>query len=211
MMTGTASTAWPHGVAHLNKLPVPIRQIGIVVRDIDAAMRRWSETMGVGPFVVFRRMELEDDYRYRGQLAPPPIVDLALGYSGAIQFELIQQLNEAPSGYADFLAKGLEGMQHVSPQFASAEDYDAAYAKLLAGGLVPVHQGRMKGTPFRFAYFEHSDGGLPQYEISEVQHPSLKPVFDRIEALNAAWDGGSAAVIEIFDMAEMGHALGLEA
>ncbi|MGD9812617.1 MAG: VOC family protein [Sphingobium sp.] len=194
----------------MNKLPIPIRQIGVVVRDIDAAMRHWSELTGMGPFVVFRNVALEDDYRYRGELAEPPVVDLALGYSGAVQIELIQQLNDAPSAFRDFTESGLEGLQHVSPQFSSREDYDAAYHRLLENGLELVHEGRMKGTPFRFAYFSSPQGGWPQYEISEVQHPALKPAFDRIEALNAAWDGTTPAVIEIHDMAELGQMLGLE-
>ena len=209
-MTSINELAWPKGVEALNKLTLPITQIGVVVRDIDAAMRYWSELLGVGPFVVFRNSELESDYRYRGEPAKPPVVDLALGYSGDIQFELIQQLNDAPSGFLEFMEAGADGMQHLSPQFASPEEYDAAYAKLMENGLVLVHEGRMKGTPFRFAYFAHPDGGFPQYEISEVQNPALKPVFDRIKLLNKEWDGTTPAVIEIMDMAEMGSVLGLE-
>lgn len=209
-MTANDALKWPQGVQKLNKLSVPIGQVGVIVRDIDLAMRRWTEAMGVGPFVVFRNVELEEDYRYRGEQAKPPVVHLALGYSGSIQFELIQQLNDAPSGYMEYLDAGQEGMQHLSPQFASPEEYDAAFAKLVENGLDLVHEGRMKGTPFRFAYFAHPEGGFPQYEISEVQHPALKPVFDRIQMLNALWDGTTPAVIEINDMAEMGKTLGLE-
>lgn len=209
-MTDSSAHEWPNGVKALNKLSVPIRQIGVIVRDIDAAMRYWTELTGIGPFVVFRNLELGDDYRYRGELAKPPIVDLALGYSGAIQFELIQQLNDAPSGFADYIAAGQEGMQHVSPQFASPEEYDAAYEQLRRNGLEVIHEGTMKGTPFRIAYFSPPGGGFPQYEISEVRHPSMVPAFDRIEMLNAQWDGTTPAVINITDMAEMGKVLGLE-
>lgn len=210
-MTGSTAPEWPNGVRALNKLSAPIRQIGVIVRDIDAAMRYWSELTGVGPFVVFRNLALDDDYRYRGRLSKPPVVDLALGYSGAIQFELIQQLNDAPSGFLDYIAAGQEGMQHVSPQFASPEEYDAAYAHLCGNGLEVVHEGRMKDTPFRIAYFSLPGGGFPQYEISEVRHPSMVPAFDRIQQLNEEWDGTTPAVIEIMDLAEMGKVLGLEA
>lgn len=209
-MTSIGALEWPNGVKALNKLARPITQIGVVVRDLEVTMRRWTELMGIGPFVVFRGLALDDDYRYRGEAAKPPVVDLALGYSGGIQFELIEQLNDAPSGFLDFLAAGQEGMQHLSPQFASAEDYDAAYAQLVSNGLEVVHQGTMKGTPFRIAYFSTPDGGFPQYEISEVRHPSMVPAFDRIELLNAQWNGTTPAVIDIFDMAEMGKVLGLE-
>lgn len=208
-MTSSAQ-GWPAGVSALNKLSSPIRQIGVIVRDIDAAMRHWSELTGIGPFVVFRNVALEDDYRYYGEVAEPPVVDLALGYSGGLQFELIQQLNDARSGYRDYLAAGLEGMQHLSPQFASAAEYDDAYAHLIGNGLTLVHEGRMKGTPFRFAYFAAPGGGFPQFEISEVLNPALKPAFDRIQTLNASWDGTTPAVIEIHDMADMNRILGLE-
>jgi catechol 2,3-dioxygenase-like lactoylglutathione lyase family enzyme len=208
-MLETKERLWPNGVKALNKLKVPITQIGVIVRDIEVSMRYWTELTGIGPFVVFRNLELED-YRYRGELVKPPIVDLALGYSGEIQFELIQQLNDAPSGFADFIAAGQEGMQHVSPQFASPEEFDAAYEQLRENGLVVVHEGRMKDTPFRIAYFTTPGGGFPQYEISEVRHPSMVPAFDRIELLNVQWDGTTPAVIDIMDMAEMGRILGLE-
>jgi len=32
-----------------------IRQIAFIVRDLDAALRYWTETLGVGPFFVLRR------------------------------------------------------------------------------------------------------------------------------------------------------------
>jgi hypothetical protein len=209
-MTESNERAWPNGVKALNKLSVPIRQIGVIVRDIDEAMRYWTELTGIGPFVVFRNLALEDDFQYRGKLSDPPIVDLAIGYSGAIQFELIQQLNDAPSGFLDYIAAGQEGMQHVSPQFASAEEYDAAHAQLCKNGLEIIHEGRMKDTPLRIAYFGLPGGGFPQYEISEVRHPSMVPAFDRIEQLNADWDGTTPAVIDILNLADLGKVLGLD-
>lgn len=199
----------PNGVGSVNRLTSPIRQIGIIVRDIDAAMRYWTELAGIGPFVVFRNLELDDDWRYRGENSKPPTVDLAIGYSGSLQFELIQQLNDAPSGFADYLAEGREGMQHVSPQFASPEEYDAAYQQLLGRGLEVVHEGRMKGAPYRIAYFALPGGGWPHIEISEVRHPDMLPAFEHIEKLNATWNGSTPAVIEVMDLAEMGSVLGL--
>jgi hypothetical protein len=38
----------------------PIRQNGYVVRDIDAALRHWTEVLGVGPFYYFERVPSED-------------------------------------------------------------------------------------------------------------------------------------------------------
>ena len=200
--------ARPHDRATVTNFP--IRQIGVVVSDLAAAMCSWTELTGIGPFVVLRNFTMEDGYRYKGNVSKPPIVDLALAFSNGIQFELIQQLNDAPSAFLDFLAAGQDGVQHLSPQFSTPEEYDAAYAQLVARGLQISHEGTIKGTPFRFAYFATADGGCPQYEISETRHPALARAFERIELLNEQWDGTTPAVIDIMDLSEMDKILGLE-
>ena len=89
-----------------------LRQNGYVVRDIEAALRHWTEVLGIGPFFYFERVPIEE-FRYRGE--PSPLdVSIALGQSGALQIELIQQRNDAPSMYKDFLDAGHEGLQHVA-------------------------------------------------------------------------------------------------
>ena len=50
-----------------------IRQNGYVVRDVEAAMKHWTEVLGVGPFFYFERVPIED-FRYRGE--PSPIDNL---------------------------------------------------------------------------------------------------------------------------------------
>ena len=47
------------------KLFGPIRQIGYVVRDIEAALRYWTGTLDVGPFFYFEEAPMQD-FRYRG-------------------------------------------------------------------------------------------------------------------------------------------------
>ena len=48
-----------------------IRQIAFIVRDLDTALRYWTETLGVGPFFVLRR-STPADYCYRGKPSPAP-------------------------------------------------------------------------------------------------------------------------------------------
>src|SRR5262245_4646256 len=96
----------------MSRLFGPMRQVGIVVRDIDKAMRHWVEVCGVGPWFYAEQLPL-DEFRYRGR--PYDIkVSIALANSGDVQLELIQQRNDVPSLYRDFLAAGHEGMQHWS-------------------------------------------------------------------------------------------------
>ena len=43
----------------MSRLLGEIRQNGYVVRDVEAAMRHWSEVLGVGPFFYFERVPIE--------------------------------------------------------------------------------------------------------------------------------------------------------
>ena len=52
------------------------------------------------------------DFQYKGQ--PSPVdVSLALANAGTLQIGLIQQRNDAPWLYLDFLQAGHEGLQYL--------------------------------------------------------------------------------------------------
>src|SRR5262245_65916980 len=107
-------------------------------------------------------------FRYHGEPSPPPTLTIALANSGALQVELIQQHDEHPSAYRDFLASGREGFQHVSSWVTRAE-YDAIRARMLATGTPIAHEGAMAGGGVRFAYFatDTVPGGLV-YEMADL-------------------------------------------
>src|ERR1700761_7874107 len=86
----------------MSRLFGPMRQVGIVVRDIEKAMRHWVEVCGVGPWFSNEQLPM-DEFRYKGQ-SYELRVSSALANSGDVQLELIQQRNDAPSLYRDFLA-----------------------------------------------------------------------------------------------------------
>jgi hypothetical protein len=96
----------------MSRLFGPMRQVGIVVRDIESAMRHWVEVCGVGPWFYAEQLPM-DEFRYKGRIYDLK-VSIALANSGDVQLELIQQRNDVPSLYRDFLAAGHEGMQHWS-------------------------------------------------------------------------------------------------
>jgi hypothetical protein len=75
-------------------------------------MRHWTEVLGVGPFYYIERVK-RDWFRYRSEPSDAE-VSIALANSGDLQIELIQQRNDAPSMYRDFLNSGREGLQHMS-------------------------------------------------------------------------------------------------
>lgn len=43
-----------------------VRQNGYVVHDIEAAMKHWTEALGVGPFFYLERAPIKD-FRYYGE------------------------------------------------------------------------------------------------------------------------------------------------
>ena len=89
-----------------------IRQNGYVVRDIEAAMKHWSTVLGVGPWFYTAHAPIQD-FSYRGMRSNVDMA-IALANSGPLQLELIQQHNDAPSLYRNFLNGGQEGLQHIA-------------------------------------------------------------------------------------------------
>lgn len=165
-----------------------IRQLAMVVRDADEVMRHFAETLGVGPFYVMRNIK-PGDYFYRGQPALAPELTLGFAQAGAVQIEIIQQHNDAPSGYLDFLSRGLEGCQHIATWFADPAEYDAARRRMLDAGLTLVHENGAAAVGLRFAYFETALPGSLMLEISEALSPTIKPLTDLVTSSAATWDG----------------------
>ena len=166
----------------MSRLFGEIRQNGYVVRDVEAALAHWTGTLGVGPFFYFERVPIRD-FRYRGE--PSPLeVSIALANSGPLQIELIQQRNDAPSMYRDFLAAGHEGLQHVA---CWTERFDADLAHLTAQGY-EVGQSGCIGESGRFVYLATEAHPGTVVEISEINGPKGR-FFRHIAEAARTWDG----------------------
>ncbi len=105
-------------------------QIGIVVRDIDAAIRRYEDDYGIGPWGVhqFKPGDVKER-REHGQPAEPS-TRIATAMVGRVQWELIQPLDDR-SIYARFLAERDEGVHHIA---VAAADFDELLAAKAKGG-----------------------------------------------------------------------------
>jgi hypothetical protein len=163
-----------------------IRQNGYVVRDVEAAMKHWTEVLGIGPFFYFERVPLAN-FRYRGRPSDPQL-SIALANSGDLQIELIQQRNEAASLYRDFLAAGHEGLQHVA---CWTETFDADFARALELGFEVGHSGEVGGPDGRFVYFATESHPGTVVELSEVSGPK-GAFFRHIFESARSWDGSEA-------------------
>jgi hypothetical protein len=168
--------------ADMSRLFGAVIQNGYVVRDIEAAMRHWLEVLGVGPWFYIPHLPVPD-FKYKGQ--PSPVdVSLALAYSGTLQIELIQQRNEAPSLYRDFLNAGHEGLQHLG---YGTKNFDADLSRLLSVGYTIGHSGSVSGRgPFVYLLTESHPGTV--VELLDMSG-RREQIFARMAEAARDWDG----------------------
>jgi hypothetical protein len=162
----------------------PVRQLGYVVRDIEAAMAQWAR-IGVGPW-FYRKEAASTEYRYYGKPSTLPVLSFGFANSGGMQIELIAQINDAPSLYLDTLRQQGEGAQHVA--YWTMDRYDEYVETLLYKGYIEGHGGRMGVNRGRYAYFMHPQLPSAMIEISESTGGKAE-LFEEIRAASVGWDG----------------------
>lgn len=116
-------------------------QLGIVVRDLEATVRRYEDDYGIGPW-QFQQIDLgeENDYREHGEPAERSN-RVAFATVGGVMWELIEPL-DGEGVWARFLAEKGEGVHHVAvatPDFggtvARAEREDGLMLRCEHGGV----------------------------------------------------------------------------
>jgi hypothetical protein len=161
-------------------LPGPIRQIGYVVTDLEQAMQSWVE-LGVAPWFVIRGLPMRAIYR--GEPCET-MLSLALSNSGDLQVELIQQEDDTPSIFTEFLASSGPGYHQLAYW---TEDFNATMGAVAEAGW-PVLWSGGEGFGVRFAYVEPPNSPATIVEISELTDATVaSSAFIRDAA--ASWDG----------------------
>jgi catechol 2,3-dioxygenase-like lactoylglutathione lyase family enzyme len=158
-----------------------VMQMAFVPRDFDAALKFWTETMGVGPFFLNEHVRLQEA-RYRGL---PTDIDfgIAIAYWGDIQIELVRQHNDAPSIYKEWLDAGREGLHHVC---LVVDSLDHARGVCAAAGASVLQEGKLTGG--EVIYVEPRDGQGPIVEI--IQLPgAAQHAFAAMRDAARVWDG----------------------
>jgi hypothetical protein len=161
----------------MSRLFGPMRQVGIVVRDIEKAMRHWVEVCGIGPWFYAEQLPMSE-YRYKGRVYDIKM-SVALANSGDVQLELI----DSPSLYRDFLHAGHEGMQHWS---SWPEDYRAKREWALNNGWQIAQEGDTPRGPFIYFLNEGHPGTV--VEMAEAT-PTRMRIFDAVREAAIGWDG----------------------
>lgn len=166
----------------MSRLFGPIRQSGIIVPSLDKALDYWTGVLRIGPFFRMNHVEL-DYFRYRGQQSDVDL-SIALANSGDMQIELIEQHNDVPSPYFDFLSQHGPGLQHYS---VWSENYDSDMQRFADEGVKILAEGQISGGS-RFAYFEGGDDAQPVMEIADLTSTTAE-LFKMIRDAAEGWDG----------------------
>ena len=131
-----------------------INQIALVVRDLDEAMRRYWNDLGVGPWRVYTyQAPLVKDMTYRGRRQDYRM-RLALAPLSDVTIELIQPLSD--SIYTEHLQRKGEGLHHVGVTVPSLQEAVLSAAKL---GFRVIQSGRGygRGGDGGYAYLDTED------------------------------------------------------
>ncbi len=158
-----------------------IRQVAYVVRDLDAALKYWTEALKVGPFFKFEHCPLENQ-RYRGGPSNADVT-LALGNSGDVQIELIYCETDAPSVYKEFLDAGRTGVHHFGMM---PVDYAATVAEYKARCHEAAFECTVGGAPL--VYFDTVDTVGHFIELWD-NNQVFKDLFSLVEDAAKGWDG----------------------
>jgi catechol 2,3-dioxygenase-like lactoylglutathione lyase family enzyme len=152
-----------------------VGQVALVVRDLDAAMERYSVQLGVGPWEIYtfspewvRRMTFrgrEQGYSMR----------LGLTEIAGMSYELVEPLT-GPSTYHEFLDAHGEGLHHLGYM---VDDLEAAIADMAAAGFPVLQSGRDYGVDGDggYAYFE--TGAALGCIVEAIERPRALPPPER--------------------------------
>jgi hypothetical protein len=159
-----------------------IIQFAYVVPDLTAAMTRWAVDTRVGPWFVIKRFGGVNPI-YRGTPATA-LCDIALGFAGHMQIELICPNDEHPSVYKEHIERRGYGFHHFGVASTNMEE---DINRLTATGYELAFTASVP-TGSQVAYFD-TGGALPgMIELIEVD-AGLNSMFTAIYQASLGWDG----------------------
>ena len=155
-----------------------------VVTDVEQTIARMLES-GIGPIFTMRYLRIPA--RYRGQ-RHDAVFTAAFATSGSMQYEIIQQHDDTPSPYLEFLKRNPQGGLHHMAYYSTNFNADIARVKSQGTDFQIVHEFLTPdGPPFE-VYLEARNAADPLLVQLMYQGPT-EPVFREMETISAAWDG----------------------
>ena len=159
----------------------PVGQLAYLPQDFDAAVKHWTEKMGVGPFFLMENVAL-GGAKYKG-VPTGAIFSIAIAYWGDVQIELIRAENAEPSIYTGEYAV-TDRLHHICIFVDSIEEARAACAE--AGAEILV-EGTV-GEDGAVIYVDAGQG--PGGVIELLQNMTgADAIFQSIKDAGKDWDG----------------------
>lgn len=156
-----------------------IIQLGYIVADLDAGIDHWMNTMGIGPWTVFRNVTMEGIYQGEATTVK---MDVAMGYQNDMQVELIRQTSDTPSPYRTADGKPLLGLHHIA---WLTDNLDAVVTQAEADGCTTIFRAQNPGT--RVAYLTLPDEAETRVEF--IESPATAELIKSGIAASRDWDG----------------------
>lgn len=173
-----------------------LRQVAYVVEDLDEAMEYWRDTHNVNAFAVARNAKPLSNATYRGQKSETVVIDVAFGYLGDLQLELIELKQSVPSMYKEVLDRSQKDLQHYG---VTVEDFQTTYEALSNLGFESIVDCGVKGLA-QMSYVEATDFNQSIFAPGDERYmktpegygivleliewnPLTRPYFDAIEKL----------------------------
>lgn len=176
--SGLVRAAYPDSLPLFNG----VMQFAYIVPDIHQAMMEWTARLGIGPWFLNEPFDPPQTL-YRGQPARPPI-NLAMTYSGAMNIELIQPLDDSPNPYNETREKRGYGFHHwglavdnlqTALQGYLDQGYEEALRVTLGGGNQVIYVDTTRDLPGMIELIEITDG--------------VRSAFGNMHRIAENWDG----------------------
>lgn len=164
--------------------PAGVIQMAYVVEDIAAAMPRFTQALGIGPWFYFETFPFER-LEYRGMPSQANL-SLCLGMSGGMVYELIQQRDDQPSVYKEVQRERGWGFHHYAIGVTPAA-YQRTVADYVACGYDKVLDARVS-IGAQAAYVDARRDLQGMIEIIEMTAP-VHELFTMIRSAGERWDG----------------------
>ncbi len=160
----------------------PVMQFAYVPTDFDAAIKHWTQTMGVGPFYLMENIHL-GDMRYLGE-PTECMFSIAIAYWGDMQIELVRVENDAPGIYRGQYGVTGDVLHH---QCVLTDDIMKARAICEEFGAKVLVEGKV-GDDGAVIYVD--TGGGPGTILEILQASSgTEGLFAMIRDKAKTWDG----------------------
>jgi catechol 2,3-dioxygenase-like lactoylglutathione lyase family enzyme len=153
----------------------PVRQIGIVARDLQKTVEHYRAAYGIGPW--FRTRFTVQHHYLKGKRRAYFDLDIALAFAGKIQYEVIEHKGGDRSIYLDHLEKHGEGVHHLG---FYVSDFDKRLAACTGCGIRVLQSGVLKsggdlgGSTTKYAYLDTVRTGGVIFELIETSTMGMK-------------------------------------